>query len=193
MTAKAKRTPIDGGGRPAGVRRRRASRPDGFGETFGPGLKTGNPGSLFPSGDGAPRVWRLLARSALVLFALAGSTAAAHADFKVCNNTRSLINLAVGALSGADYATEGWWTVTPGSCATPIHGPLTGRYLYLYATGIDGVDLLKGTVSMCIDRGKFKAQGIDNCWRRGLQAVTFAEIDTLNSSDWTTFLTEPGK
>ncbi len=193
MTAKAKRAPIDGGGRPAGERRRPASRPDAFGETFAPGLKTGNPGSLFPSGDGELRAWRFLARPALVLFALAGSTAAAHADFKVCNNTRSLINLAVGSLSGADYATEGWWTVTPGSCATPIHGALTGRYLYLYATGIDGVDLLKGTVSMCIDRGKFKVQGIDNCWRRGLQAVTFAEIDTLDSSDWTTFLTEPGK
>ena len=69
--------------------------------------------------------------------------------------------------------------MTPGSCATPIHEPLSGRYLYLYATGIDGVDLLKGTVSMCVDRRKFKAVGIDNCWRRGLQAVNFAEIDTL--------------
>ena len=134
---------------------------------------------------------RWIAR-AVSAIALVVSTAAAHAEFRVCNNTRSLINLAVGSLAGADYATEGWWTVTPGSCATPIHGPLSGRYLYLYATGIDGVDLLKGTVSMCVDRGKFKAFGIDNCWRRGLQAVTFAEIDTLESPDWTTFLTEPG-
>ena len=82
--------------------------------------------------------------------------------------------------------------MTPGSCATLIRGPLTGRYLYLYATDIDGADVLKGTVSMCIDRGKFKVYGIENCWRRGLQAVTFAEIDTLNSPDWTTFLKEPG-
>ncbi len=195
MTAKAKarRRSIDGEGRAAGERRRRASRPGAFVEAFAPGLKTDNPEDVPPPGKGWLRAARILARSALVLFALAGSTAAAYADFKVCNNTRSLINLAVGSLSGADYATEGWWTVTPGSCATPIHGALTGRYLYLYATGIDGVDLLKGTVSMCIDRGKFKVQGIDNCWRRGLQAVTFAEIDTLDSSDWTTFLTEPGK
>ena len=35
--------------------------------------------------------------------------------------------------------------------------------------------------------------GADNCWRRGLQAVTFAEIDTLDSTDWTTFLTDPRK
>lgn len=83
--------------------------------------------------------------------------------------------------------------MTPGSCATLIRGPLTGRYVYLYATDIDGVDVLKGTVSMCIDRGKFKVYGTENCWRRGLQAVTFAEIDTLDSPDWTTFLNEPGR
>ncbi len=175
--SKAKRKPISGGRRPDGERRRLVSRADE--ETVAPGLKTDNPGDLHPFAPGGSRAWRILASAALGLFALAGSTAAAHADFKVCNNTRSLINLAVGSLSDADYATEGWWTVTPGSCATPFHGPLPGRYLYLYATGIDGVDLLKGTVSMCIDRGKFKLQGIDNCWRRGLQAVNFAEIDTL--------------
>ncbi len=140
-----------------------------------------------------PGVPRSAALAAAWLVALAVSMTAARAEFRVCNNTRSLINLAIGSLAGAEYATEGWWTVTPGSCATPIHEPLSGRYLYLYATGIDGVDLLKGTVSMCVDRRKFKAVGIDNCWRRGLQAVNFAEIDTLDSPEWTTFLTVPGQ
>ena len=104
-----------------------------------------------------------------------------------------LINLAVGVNTGAEFATEGWWTVTPGSCATPIRGALQGRYVYLYATDIDSVDVLKGAVSMCVDRGKFKVFGIADCWRRGLQAVHFAEIDTLNAPDWTTFLTDVGK
>ena len=130
-------------------------------------------------------------RIALVL--LVGSHGPSRADFRVCNKTRALINLAVGTNAGAEFATEGWWTVTPGSCATPIRGPLTARYVYLYATNIDNADVLKGTVSMCVDRGKFKVFGIGDCWRRGLQAVNFAEIDTLDSSDWTTFLTEVGK
>jgi uncharacterized membrane protein len=150
------------------------------------------PSALRP--PGIPRAAaRVAAQAGAWLVALVFAGNAAHAEFRVCNNTRSLINLSIGSLVGADYATEGWWTVTPGSCATPIHETLNGRYLYLYATGIDGVDLLKGTVSMCVDRGKFKAVGIDNCWRRGLQAVNFAEIDTLGSPDWTTFLTIPGK
>jgi uncharacterized membrane protein len=117
----------------------------------------------------------------------------ARADFRVCNKTHALINIAVGTDAGEAFKTEGWWVATPGSCATPVRGPLKSRFVYLYATDIDGVDLVVGTATMCIDRGKFIAFGADNCWRRGLQAVTFAEIDTLDSSDWTTFLTDPRK
>ena len=129
-----------------------------------------------------------LAFALLAIFSLP-----ARADFRVCNKTHALINIAVGTDAGEAFKTEGWWVATPGSCATPIRGPLKSRFVYLYATDIDGVDLVTGTATMCIDRGKFVAYGADNCWRRGLQAVTFAEIDTLDSSDWTTFLTDPRK
>lgn len=117
----------------------------------------------------------------------------AKADLRVCNKTHVLVNLAVGAPQGADFVTEGWWIVTPGSCATPIHGPLTGQFIYLYATGIDAVDVLKGSVSMCVNRVGFKIVGIADCWRRGLQAVDFVEIDTKDAAEWTTFLTDAGK
>jgi uncharacterized membrane protein len=137
--------------------------------------------------------WRALARLPFAFGLLAISSIPARADFRVCNKTHALINIAVGTDAGEVFKTEGWWVATPGSCATPIRGPLKSRYVYLYATDIDGVDLLAGTATMCIDRGKFTAFGADNCWRRGLQAVTFAEIDTLDSSDWTTFLTDPRK
>jgi uncharacterized membrane protein len=133
-----------------------------------------------------------LRRASIVLALVASSPLAARADFRVCNKTRTLINLAVGTNAGDDFSTEGWWVVTPGSCVTPIRGPLNGRYVYLYATDINGDNVLKGTVSMCIDRAKFRLIGIENCWRRGLQAVTFAEVDTLDSRDWTTFLTDVG-
>ena len=103
------------------------------------------------------------------------------------------MNVAVGAIAGDRFATEGWWTVSPGSCATPLRGALKSRFIYLYATDIDGVDVLKGTVSMCVDRGRFKVLGIADCWRRGLQAVAFVEIDTQASPEWTTFLTDVGK
>src|SRR5271168_4612896 len=132
-------------------------------------------------------------RLALAFALLVIASLPARADFRVCNKTHALINIAVGTDAGEAFKTEGWWVATPGSCATPVRGPLKSRFVYLYATDIDGVDLVAGTATMCIDRGKFVAYGADNCWRRGLQAVTFAEIDTLDSVDWTTFLTDPRK
>jgi len=117
----------------------------------------------------------------------------ASASLRVCNNTHMLINFAVGANAGENFATEGWWTMTPGACSTPLRGALPGRYIYLYAIDIDAVDVLTGTVSMCVDRGKFRVYGISDCWRRGLQAVNFFEIDAGGSPDWTTFLNEPRK
>ena len=104
----------------------------------------------------------------------------ARADFRVCNKTHALINLAVGDRRGRSLRTEGWWARRPGRAPHPIRGPLTDRFVYLYAT-TSTVWTLEGAATMCIDRGKFVAYGAENCWRRGLQAVTFAEIDTLDS------------
>ncbi|HSV00320.1 MAG TPA: DUF1036 domain-containing protein, partial [Roseiarcus sp.] len=106
----------------------------------------------------------------LAIVLLVVASLPARADFRVCNKTHALINIAVGTDAGEAFKTEGWWVATPGSCATPIRGPLKSRFVYLYATDIDGVDLVTGTATMCIDRGKFIAYGADNCWRRGLQA-----------------------
>lgn len=124
---------------------------------------------------------------AALAFALAALAAPASASLRVCNNTRMLINYAIGYNAGDRFATEGWWTITPGACSTPWRTALPGRFVYLYAIDIDGADVLAGKVSMCVDRGKFKVLGVSDCWRRGLQAVNFAEIDAGGSPDWSVF------
>ncbi len=142
------------------------------------------------------RDFRLLTRAPRwlpALVALAMTLAPARADMRVCNNTHMLVNYAIGYNAGERFATEGWWTMTPGSCSTALRGALPGRFLYLYAIDIDAVDVLTGKVSMCVDRGKFRVLGISDCWRRGLQAVNFAEIDTGGTKDWTAFLTDARK
>ena len=126
----------------------------------------------------------------LALAALVLACWPARADLRVCNNTHMLLNFAVAVNSGDRFATEGWWTATPGSCSTPVRGALPGRFVYLYAIDIDAMDVLSGKVSMCVDRGRFKIYGISDCWRRGLQAVNFAEIDTGGSADWTAFIND---
>ena len=137
-----------------------------------------------------PRQFRL---AILLLAASLFCAGAASADFRVCNRTKYLLNIAVGYGAGQEFATEGWWSVTPSACSTPIKEPLTGRYVYLYATDVDAVDVLEGSVSMCVSRRGFKIYGIADCWRRGLQAVNFQEIDTLSAPDWTVFLNDPSK
>jgi uncharacterized membrane protein len=112
----------------------------------------------------------------------------ASAALRVCNNTHMLLNYAIGYNAGDRFATEGWWTITPGACSTPWRAPLPGRFIYLYAIDIDGADVLAGHASMCVDRHKFKVYGVNDCWRRGLQAVNFAEIDAGGSPDWSVFL-----
>jgi uncharacterized membrane protein len=136
--------------------------------------------------------WRILA-AILGLCLSFGGSLSASADFRVCNRTKYLLNIAIGYGAVQEFATEGWWSVTPNSCARPIKEALTGRYVYLYATDVDATDVLAGSVSMCIARRKFKVFGIADCWRRGLEAVNFAEIDTLSSPDWTVFLNDAGK
>ena len=112
------------------------------------------------------RTHRRATRLSLAFALLVVVTLPAHADFRVCNKTHALINIAVGTDAGEAFRTEGWWVATPGSCATPVRGPLKSRFVYLYATDIDGVDLVTGTTTMCIDRGKFVA------YRRGQLLAT---------------------
>jgi uncharacterized repeat protein (TIGR04076 family) len=127
-------------------------------------------------------------KRAVLALALAALASPAGASLRVCNNTRMLINYAIGYNAGDRFATEGWWTITPGACSTPWRSALPGRFIYLYAIDIDGADVLAGKVSMCVDRGKFKVLGVNDCWRRGLQAVNFVEIDADGSPDWSVFL-----
>jgi uncharacterized membrane protein len=135
-------------------------------------------------------------RKGLAAFAFVGlgcvlaGTAPARAELRVCNQTRYLVNIAVGYNSETSYRTEGWWTVTPTACATPIKGPLENRYVYVYAVDIDGNDLMTGGYSMCIERRKFVIDGVGDCWRRGYATVDFAEVDTLSSKDWTVVLSD---
>jgi uncharacterized membrane protein len=135
-------------------------------------------------------VW---ARGLIALIALHAGLGVARAEYRVCNKTKYVLNVAVGYDTGEHFQTEGWWSVPPGSCATPIRGKLTTRFVYLYATDVDGVDVLKGAVSMCVNRRRFEIFGISDCWRRGLQAVTFAEVDTQSSDSWTTNLGDPAQ
>src|SRR5437667_8809818 len=117
----------------------------------------------------------------------------ASAEFKVCNQTLSLYNVAIGTEKAGVFQTEGWWTLAANDCVTPIALDLGSRYVYVLATNIYGDDALTGGTTMCIDRRKhFVIAGTDNCWLRGYEEAKFKEIDTHSANSWTAFIRENG-
>jgi uncharacterized membrane protein len=130
--------------------------------------------------------------STTVVAAVGWGLRPADAEFKVCNQTLSLYNIAIGTEKEEDvFETEGWWTLSANDCVSPITDDLASRYVYVFATNIYGDDALSGETTMCIDRRKhFTITGTDNCWLRGYEAAHFKEVDTHSSSSWTIFIRE---
>jgi Predicted integral membrane protein len=129
-----------------------------------------------------------ISRIAAVLF-LAGSglafaTGAAHADFRVCNGTQSLVGGAIGYRTAEGWVTEGWWQIPANSCATLIEGPLQSRYYYLYAEDASGGGRWAGNINMCVADNEFKITGVEDCFARGFQRAGFKEYDTGRQRSW---------
>lgn len=128
----------------------------------------------------------------------------AQAEFKVCNQTLNLYNVAIGIEKpnlaiGHDnkpiFYTEGWWTVPANACVSLVKEDLISRYVYLYATNIYGDDSLSGGRKLCIGSKKFliahpPPEALWKCWERGYQKVGFKEVDTGSASSWTIFIRE---
>jgi uncharacterized membrane protein len=134
-----------------------------------------------------------LAKAGVVLGLLlpACMAAPAHAEFRVCNQTLNLYNVAIGRPVGGDlFETEGWWTLAANSCTSPIKEPLTWSFLYLYGTDIYGEPAIVGTTEMCVADKQFTIPDQKDCWVRGYRQVRFLEVNTRNADSWTVFIRE---
>ena len=134
---------------------------------------------------------RVQAGFGLASMLLAGMAATAHAEFRVCNQTLNLFNVAVGYPVEADlFETEGWWTLAANSCTSLIKEPLKSKFFYLYGTDIYGEAAIAGSTEMCVAAKQFTIIDQKDCWVRGFQQVRFLEVDTGNASSWTVFIRE---
>ena len=115
----------------------------------------------------------------------------ARAQFAVCNQTLSVLNIAIGRYRHEDFGTSGWWTVGPNQCANVIREELDARYIYVFAQDVFGKVVLGGTVSMCLAPGRFEITGEAECLQRGYIEARFHEVDTLKSERWTLFIYPP--
>lgn len=117
----------------------------------------------------------------------------AKADFRVCNDTPSLVGVALGYSVDSKWKTEGWWQIPGETCASLLEGSLSSRYYYIYAEDADRGGQWRGDIFMCTANQEFEIEGEKDCFERGYQKTGFFEIDTGNRDSWMVRLTEGGQ
>ena len=127
----------------------------------------------------------------LALAALLFYPSVLQAQFAVCNQTLTVLNIAIGRHVYEDFETSGWWTVGPNQCANVIRTQLANRYIYVFAQDVFGKVALSGPVPMCVGPGRFEITGESDCLLRGYVDAGFHEVDTLKSERWTLFIHQP--
>ena len=121
--------------------------------------------------------------------ATGGWASPAAAEFRICNQTLDVVNVALGYEADQTFRTEGWWTVGPNQCAAALRDPLSARYVYVFAQDVFGNVLLEGAAPMCVRPRAFREPvGVGDCVARGMLEARFHEVDTLDSARWTLFL-----
>jgi len=136
---------------------------------------------------------RLLVLACFTLLAQIFTTltpSSARADFKVCNDTKSLTGVAIAYREQSGWIMEGWWRIPAGVCASLIEDDLSSRYFYLYAEDADTGGQWRGPVFMCTSSNEFRIKGLKNCFSRGFERTGFFEIDTESQKNWQVRLTE---
>ncbi len=113
----------------------------------------------------------------------------AHAEFRVCNQTDSLVGVSIGYKTDGEWITEGWWRIPADICTPIIEGDLTTRYFYLNAESVDAEGKWRGPVFMCTSNVEFKIRGVKDCFARGYERTGFFEVDTGKQKSWQVRLT----
>lgn len=121
------------------------------------------------------------------------STNQARADLQVCNDTKSLIGVAVGYREKKDWMMEGWWRIPADTCTSVIEGNLASRYYYLHGEEANAGGRWRGPVFMCTSNKQFRIKGIKDCFARGYERTGFFEVDTGDQRNWQVRLTDANR
>lgn len=116
-------------------------------------------------------------KSSVFTLGLCLSAGPAFAGLEICNGTDQRHSIAIGYKQGEGWASEGWWRIEPGACATPIKGDLTHRYYYFRATHADRT-FADENYMFCTDSAVFTISGDSDCAARGYARTGFRRIDT---------------
>ncbi|MDU9006319.1 DUF1036 domain-containing protein [Sedimentitalea todarodis] len=112
--------------------------------------------------------------SLFLAMALGGPTAA-FAGLEVCNDTGVLQAVAIGYQRGDDSVSEGWWTIEPDTCQTPLARDLAGGPIYLHAKSPDPLPARTGA-EFCTSDSRFTIVNSNDCIAMGHQIALFHAI-----------------
>ncbi|MGI9351410.1 MAG: DUF1036 domain-containing protein [Rhizobiaceae bacterium] len=126
----------------------------------------------------------------LTVFGSLTAPTLARADFRICNDTKSLVGAALGYRNDGTWISEGWFQIPAETCNALIEGDLSSRFYYIYAEDADKGGQWQGEVFMCTNDREFKIKGVEDCFKRGHVKTGFFEIDTGNRNSWMVRLTE---
>lgn len=118
----------------------------------------------------------------LALLAFAGT---ARAEFRICNDSFDVLNVALAEPWDGEWRSRGWWRIAPNQCASPIREALAARQYYVYATDVFGRSAIGGAVPFCVAPKRFTIEGAGDCLLRGYAEAFFAEVATGGAADWT--------
>lgn len=135
----------------------------------------------------------ILIAGVLVFCLVIASPSPARADFRLCNDTTSLVGVSLGYRESGKWVTEGWWQIPGETCTSLIEGDLDSRFYYLYAEDADKGGQWRGEIFMCTADREFRINGVEECFARGFQKTGFFEIDTSKKESWMVRLTEQGQ
>lgn len=137
---------------------------------------------------------RLLWGLSLGAVAVLAGASTARAEYRACNETSHILEVAVGTISQSAAISRGWFDVAPGACRTILRAPLDEELsLFAYARssalyGMEGL-AFSGATPFCIAEGEFLIEGSGMCRRRGFGHARFASVD-FDAPEWTTWFSE---
>jgi uncharacterized membrane protein len=108
----------------------------------------------------------------------------APAGYSVCNATTAPFWAAIGQRNGKDWVSRGWWKVPPSNCATAITDPLDTDRIYVLADIPGKKPLVSGGNKFCVTDIAFEIQGRNDCQKRGMREVGFAETNVKGTDGY---------
>jgi uncharacterized membrane protein len=114
------------------------------------------------------------------------------AGYTVCNDSKAVLEVALGELDKGKPASRGWWTVASGACARLLTAPLAGNAYYLLARRKDGTVVAGGAEKFCISPTAFDVRERGNCATRRQGEAGFVRTQTGGQPGYTARIGDKG-